>query len=132
MTKKKNAVCNTCTIMLLDIAYRRSPLFMVVREPLKCAMRLLSRIYRINPAEYAVHTPACYGCVRFYKTALKEKSRVFYWLNDRINPTFNLLLEKIITAEEMKEAKSFARSATAGNIEPAEALKRTGGRKVGF
>ena len=85
-TIKKNAVCNTCTIRLVNAAYRRAPWFRLVREPLKWSMRLMALFYRINPDEYEVRTPSCYGCMRFYKVALKEKSRLFCWLNDQSTP----------------------------------------------
>jgi len=65
MDARKNAVCNTCTLNLVNIAYRRAPLFRVVREPLKLGMRFLSWAHRVDPAEYEVRAPHCYGCIRF-------------------------------------------------------------------
>jgi hypothetical protein len=109
---KKNAVCNTCTIRLVRIAYQRAPWFRLVREPLRLGMRGLAWFHRVDPAEYEVRTENCYGCVRFYKVALKEKSALFRWLNDRVNPRFDALLERIVTAEEVREAKAYAREAT--------------------
>lgn len=50
--------------------------------------------------------------MRFYKVALKEKSALFRWLNDRVNPRFDALLERMVTAEEVREAKAYAREAT--------------------
>ena len=97
---KKNAVCNTCTIRLVRIAYARAPWFRLVREPLRLGMRGMAWFHRINPAEYEVRTQSCYGCMRFYKVALKEKSALFRRLNDRINPAFDALLERIVSAEE--------------------------------
>ncbi len=75
--EKRDAVCNTCTIKLVAIAYRRAPLFRLVREPLKLGMRFLGLVYRIDTSIYAVRTPACCGCVRFLKAALKERSGLF-------------------------------------------------------
>lgn len=115
---KKNAVCNTCTIRLVRIVYARAPWFRLVREPLRWGMRGLAWFHRINPAEYEVRTQGCYGCMRFYKTALKEKSGLFRFLNDRVNPVFDALLERIVTQEEVKEAKAYARAATSGEIPP--------------
>ena len=127
MSTKKNAVCNTCTIKLVNTAYQRAPWFRLVREPLKTGMRVLAWAYRVDPFEYEVRTPACYGCMRFYKVALKDRSGFFRWLNDRVNPTFDALLERIVTQEEVQEAKRFARSATSGQItvEEAEAWLRS-------
>jgi hypothetical protein len=81
-------------------------------------MRFLAWVYRVNPADYTVRTPVCYGCMRFYKTALKEKSRLFRWLNRVINPVFDAVLERIVTQEEIKWAKAYARAATAGEVTP--------------
>ncbi|MFH0881238.1 MAG: nitroreductase [Lentisphaerota bacterium] len=129
---KKNALCNTCTLKLVSIAYRRAPWFRLFREPLKLGMRFLSWIYRVNPAEYEVRTPNCFGCIRFYKVALKEKSGLFRWMNDRFNPLFDALLERIVTEEEIKQAKTYALSATAGEITPDEAAKWMQGERTGF
>src|SRR3990172_1394817 len=109
MNAKKNALCNTCTLKLVSIAYRRAPWFRLLREPLKLGMRCLSWLHRVDPAEYEVRTPACFGCIRFYKVALKEKSGLFRRLHDRINPVFDAILERIVTAEEIKTAKTYAR-----------------------
>lgn len=129
---QKNAVCNTCTLKLVNLAYRRVPWFRVLREPLKLGMRFLSWVHRVNPADYAVRTPACYGCIRFYKMSLKEKSALFRWLNDRVNPIFDAMLERIVTEEEIKQAKAYARAATAGEVKPEEAAKWLRGQRTGF
>ncbi len=130
---KKNALCNTCTLKLVAIAYRRAPWFRLVREPLRVAMRCLAWLHRVNPAEYEVRTPDCFGCVRFYKAALKEKSGLFRWLHDLINPLFDTILERIVTEEEIKTAKAYARAATAGEVGAAEAKKwMEGQRAVSF
>jgi hypothetical protein len=68
-----------------------------------------------------VRTPACYGCMRFYKLALKDKSGIFRWVNDLANPVFDTLLERIVTLEEIQGSKNFARSASSGQISPEEA-----------
>jgi len=120
ITARKNAVCNTCTIKLVAIAYRRAPWFRVVREPLRFGMRLWAWVYRIDPSEYDVRTPACYGCIRFYKSALKERSHIFRFLNDRINPLFDALMNRIVTTEEIQQAKVYARQASDGNVHAGE------------
>lgn len=120
---KKNAVCNTCTIRLVRIAYQRAPWFRLAREPLRLGLRGLAWLHRIDPNEYEVRTESCYGCLRFYKVALKERSALFRWLNDRVNPAFDALLERIVTAEEVREAKAYAREATANN-DPKGSVKR--------
>lgn len=113
---KKQAVCHTCTLKLITLAYRRAPLLRLVREPLKWGMRGLAWIYRIDPAEYEVRTPTCHGCLRFYKTALKDQSALFRRLNRLINPLFDALLEQLVTGDEIQQAKTYAQVATRGNL----------------
>lgn len=79
-------------------------------------MRGLAWIYRIDPAEYEARTPACYGCLRFYKTALKDQSALFRRLNRLINPLFDALLEQLVTGDEIQQAKTYAQVATRGNL----------------
>lgn len=131
-TPKKDARCNTCTLKLVTIAYQRSPTFRLLREPLKLGMRLFAWLYRIDPQQYTVRTPACYGCIRFYKVALKERSPLFNRLNDWINPRFDTWLERIVSAEELAQAKAYARRATSGEVAPDEAAAWLPGKKMGF
>jgi hypothetical protein len=117
----KNAKCSTCTIKLVNIAYKRAPWFRLLREPLKLGMRGLAWLYHVDPAEYAVQTPSCYGCLRFYKVALKDKSPFFRVLNNLVNPLFDAVLERIVTPEELEHTKDYARRATNGAVSNAEA-----------
>ena len=114
---RKNAVCNTCTIRLVNAAYRRAPWFRLVREPLKWGMRILALLYRIDPSEYEVRTSSCYRCMRFYKVALKERSGLFRTLNDGVNPVFDAFIERIVPPDEIQSAKAYARLAMAGKLE---------------
>jgi hypothetical protein len=123
---KKSAVCNTCTISLVRLAYRRAPWFRLVREPLRIGMRVMAAWHRIDPDDYAVRTPSCYHCMRFYKVALKEKSATFRWLNAVVNPAFDAPLERIVSAEAVREAQTYARAATAGTLPPEQAARRPG------
>lgn len=129
---KKSAVCNTCTLKLVTIAYRHAPWFRLFREPLKLGMRFLSWTYRVNPSEYDVRTPACYGCIRFYKVALKEKSGLFRQMNDLFNPLFDALLERIVTEEEINQAKTYARAASNGEIIPEDSARWMKGQHTSF
>jgi hypothetical protein len=106
------AVCNTCTVNLVNLCCARAWWFYYLRLPLITAMRLLAAGHRIDPRDYRVRTEACYECIRFMKTALKEKSRTFRFLNDRINPVFDKMVERLVTEEEVREAKRSARNAT--------------------
>ena len=129
---KKNAICNTCTLKLASIAYRRAPWFRLFREPLRFGMRFLSWIHRVDPSEYEVRTPHCSGCIRFYKLTLKEESTVFRWMNDRVNPLFDALLERIVTEEEIGQAKAYARAASNGDVTPEAAKGWMEGQQTGF
>jgi hypothetical protein len=131
-SKHRNAVCNTCTLKLVDIAYRRAPWFRLIREPLKLGMRLLIVFHQVKPDEYILRTPACNNCFRFYKLALKENSSVFRWFNARINPVFDIALEKIVSKNELEDAKAYARRATHGDLTPDEARTWMAGLKTGF
>lgn len=126
---KKSAVCNNCTLKLVTAAYERRPLFRLVREPMNWGMRFFSRLYCIDPDEYEVRTPACRGCNRFRKTALKERSLLFRHLNGLINPVFDRCLDNIMTEEERSKAREHARLATAG--EPLDGPEGAGDDRVG-
>ncbi len=104
----KNAVCSTCTIHLVELCYQRTWWFRWFREPLVWGMRALSAIYRIDPYAYAVRAERCRGCVRFMKTALKEKSAIFRMLNVVMNPLFNRVRDSQLTESEIAEAKKIA------------------------
>ncbi len=108
---RKNAVCNICTVRLVEMAYRRAPWFRLAREPLKAGMRLMAFAHRLDLDVYEVRSPECYGCMRFYKAALKEKSGLFRWLNGLVNPPFDALIERILTEEEVQLARAYARRA---------------------
>ena len=95
-------------------AYGRVWWFRLVREPLRVGMILMARIYRIDVNNYIVRSEQCRGCVRFLKTALKERSWIFNRLNEIINPLFDRIIEKNLTAEEIQEAKRFAKESTQG------------------
>ncbi|MBI2831417.1 MAG: nitroreductase [Chloroflexi bacterium] len=129
---RKNAVCNICTLKLVTIAYRRAAWFRLLREPLKLGMRCLSHIHHINASEYAVRTPACYDCIRFYKLALKEKSALFRWLHKGINPVFDYCIEKIVTAEEQRQSREYARKASQGDLSEGKTSDWMRGMKTGF
>ena len=106
------SICNTCTIKLVNLCCDRKWWFYYFRLPLITGMRIMAAWHRIDPRDYKVRSEGCYGCIRFMKTALKEKSSTFRFLNDRINPVFDKVVGKIVTKEEIREAKDFAKSKT--------------------
>jgi hypothetical protein len=124
--QKKSTVCYTCTRRLVDIAYQRSPWFRVIREPLKLTMRTWVRLYGLDTEEYEVCSPSCYNCIRFYKTALKERSRLFRLLHSLVNPIFDFILERIVSREEVDKAKAHASAATSGEVLPYDGDKYIG------
>ena len=129
---KKNAVCNTCTLKLVAIAYKRKPIFRLFREPLKISMRILSWLYHIKSEEYEVRTSSCRGCIRFYKIALKGRSRIFRWLNNKVNPLFDRILESIVTEEELMKAKDYGKLAINGKVTAKKSNKWMKDLKTGF
>lgn len=114
---KKVAVCNTCTLQLVRLAYQQAPWFSLVREPLRLGMQAMAAWHRIDPNSYQVRTASCYGCLRFLKTELKEKSAAFRWLNACVNPLFDALLEAKVSSAAVQEAKAYARRAMAGEAQ---------------
>jgi hypothetical protein len=103
-----NTSCKTCTRHLVDKAYQRCYWFFLLREPLKCAMRIWVRLAKIDLTDYTLNSPFCHNCNRFYKNALKDQSPLFCKLNDMINPTFDGIIEKIVGPNELQEAKKCA------------------------
>jgi len=72
-------------------------------------MRIMARIYGIDPRHYVVRKEECRGCIRFMKNALKERSSVFRALNLIINPLFNAFRNALVSEEEIAEARLKAR-----------------------
>ncbi|MBI2850680.1 MAG: hypothetical protein HYX80_06530 [Chloroflexi bacterium] len=117
----KQASCGTCTLKLVSIAYKRVPCFRLVREPMLAGMRYFVAIHHINVNDQQFPVAACHGCVRFYKAALVGKSASFRWLHRRMNRLFDYFLEgKIVTPEELSQAKAYARAATKGTLSQEE------------
>ena len=98
--------------MLIKTCYKRAWWFRIIREPLRCGMVIMGRIYGVNHNNYLVKSDECHGCIRFIKTGLKEKSSFFRVLNGIVNPVFDHILETIVSKEEVLEAKRHAKGAT--------------------
>ncbi len=62
---------------------------------------------------------------------MKEKSALFRRMNDLFNPLYDALLERIVTEEEMRQAKTYARGASNGEITPEDAAKWMQGQRTG-
>lgn len=81
-------------------------------------MRCWVHLYNGDPGEYEVNSSGCHNCMRFHKTVLKEKSRLFRLLNSLVNPVFDSILERIVSESEVQEAKAHAEAASAGEALP--------------
>jgi hypothetical protein len=115
---KKETSCNTCTRRLVVIAYQRAPWFRIVREPMKLAMNVWAKRYGLDFRTCEVNSTSCGNCIRFYKNALKERSTLFRWLHSIINPVFDVILEWIVSSEEVAQAKAHACAAIDGEALP--------------
>lgn len=111
-SSKTNTLCNTCTLRLVNLCYQRAWWFRLIREPLLLGMRIMAWWHEIDPKNYTVRTPDCYGCIRFMKNVLKEKSFTFRLLNTCVDPIFNAIRNSLLTEQEIEEARSYAREAT--------------------
>lgn len=112
----KNLVCKICTVKLVEAAYARAWWLRVVREPLRAAMLLLGKIYGVDASSYDVKSPACRACPRLVKLELKERSRLFRLANALVNPYFDRLIERLITARELAAAQDHAAKAVRGEL----------------
>ncbi len=102
-------VCTNCALLLIRKCYGKHCWFRLVREPLVLGMRILARWHGIDARSHAVRNQECYGCVRFMKAELEEKSSVFRFLNDLIGPRFRTMRDTMLTRAELDEAKRYAR-----------------------
>lgn len=110
--EKRDSQCNTCTIRLVRISYERARWFRLIREPLRLGMVVMGKLYGIDPGSYPVKNENCRGCIRFTKLGLNRRSRLFRLVNNHINPGFDRILERLLTEEEITEAKSYARESS--------------------
>lgn len=116
----KNLVCKICTIKLVEAAYARAWWFRLVREPLRLGMLLLGRVYEADLTVYEVNSPSCRACPRLTKLELKERSALFRFLNNIINPYFDRLIERLLTEREQQEAREFAERALLSEVKRKE------------
>ena len=107
--------CNSCTLHLVRLAYKRAFWFVLFREPLLLGMRILAKLHRIDAQSYPVSRSECRGCIRFMKSELKVKSPLFRLLNNMVNPLFNRLRDSLVTGAEKAAAKDFAKEMMASN-----------------
>lgn len=53
----------------------------------------------------------CYRCLRFRKNELKQRSDLFSWLDQYLNPLFNRVRDSLLTREELEQARNLASKA---------------------
>jgi hypothetical protein len=130
----KRPPCGMCTFKCAMIAYRRAPWFRLVREPMLLGMRFFAFIHHVEPVvkSFPFPTSACNRCIRFYKAVLFQKSPTFRWLHGRVNPIFNYFMDRIVTQEERKQARSYAQAASAGTLSEKEIDDWMKGLKTGL
>lgn len=114
-------LCGTCTLELVRLAYGRALWFRLLREPLTLCMRLFAVLYGVR--QPAGVSGGCAGCPRFLKSGLKERSALFNFLNNAVNPVFDRTLYLLVTREEILKAKADAAEAMA--IRPSADSKRS-------
>ncbi len=108
-------VCRNCALLLIRKCYGKHWWFRFIREPLVWGMRIMAWWHGIDARSHAVRNQECYGCVRFMKAELEEKSPAFRFLNDRIGPLFRTMRDSMLTRAELDEAKRHAREMMGGS-----------------
>jgi hypothetical protein len=119
MNPATNLTCKMCTIHLERLCYRRAWWFRMVRECFATGIRLFAVIYWIRPGDYKVRSSMCHNCIRFRKNALKERSRLFAWLDRYLNPVFNRIRDSLLTPTELDQARELAARAGDPSFDPA-------------
>jgi hypothetical protein len=100
--------CRACVMDLIRKIYKDHPWFKIIREPLICGMKILSKLNGIKPEEYAKGHPECGGCVRFMKAELETRSGTFRFLNKLIGPWFRKVRDKRFSDDDFQNAKKKA------------------------
>lgn len=81
-------------------------------------MRAWVYLSGININPYIFNNEHCINCNRAYKNALKDNSFMFNKINNIINPLFDKYIEKLVTKEEIKASKEYAKTANSGSQIP--------------
>lgn len=113
-TEPVELICKLCTIRLEALCYQRSWWFRSFRQVLAGGVWAFAFISRIQPQHYLTRSPGCHHCLRFQKNALKEQSALFRWLDSYLNPLFNRMRDRLLTPEELAQARCLA--AEANNV----------------
>lgn len=100
--------CRNCTLSLMQRCYKRHWWFHFIRDPLIWGMYFLGLIHGIRPKQYIVKNRTCYGCIRFLKTELMQKSPLFCTLQHWIMPGFKKITGAMLTVDEREQAQKRA------------------------
>ncbi len=120
--------CKICTIRLEQLCYPRAWWFRPFREMLATGIRLFALAYRIPRTRHQVRSPLCYGCLRFRKNTLLERSALFRWGNTVLNPLFNRVRDSLLTPAELEMARTLARKAADVNYVDVQLTSTTSGQ----
>jgi hypothetical protein len=104
------SACKICTIRLEELCYQRAWWFRAFREVLATGIRLFAVALAIRTDKGKARSKKCYGCLRFRKNALKQRSPLFNWLDGYLNPLFNRARDSLLTPQELEQARALARS----------------------
>jgi hypothetical protein len=115
---KNTSSCKICTIRLEQLCYRRAWWFRAFRELLATGIRLFAIAYRIPSEQDTRRSKMCRRCLRFRKNDLKERSRLFCWLDGYLNPIFNRARDSLLTPQELEDARALARRAADADFKP--------------
>jgi hypothetical protein len=110
-TGQADLSCRICTLHLERLCYARAWWFRLFRECFATGIRVFVLVHRVRPQEYRTRSAMCHHCIRFRKNALKERSRLFRWLDQYLNPVFNRVRDSLLTPAELDRARSLARDA---------------------
>jgi hypothetical protein len=111
-TEPVELICKLCTIRLEALCFQRCWWFRGFRLILAGGVWVFAFFSRIEPQKYVTRSPGCHHCLRFQKNALKEQSALFRWLDSYLNPFFNRLRDRLLTPEEIAQARSLAAEAS--------------------
>jgi hypothetical protein len=84
--------CKVCVREKAETAASISLPFGIMYKSFEVVLRFLIKVHGIKPAK---HYGPCIGCIRNGKTALKKASRSFRWLNDRLDPYFDRMVDEL-------------------------------------
>lgn len=108
-SERSQALCKKCTARLVEIAKKKSLGFHALHKGCEIGIKSLGWIYGVNAGKSNDGNSGCQRCLRPLKNSLKSKSRLFQWMNRRVDPYFDKALEGLVSEEEVRAANAYAR-----------------------